>query len=80
EPRQTYWNLKKANWAKFKILTNEVLTDSLVMPNFEFSSRPFTLVVLKCASFCVPRGQQKKYTPFWNENLQKLKKDRDEAS
>ncbi|GFR11688.1 hypothetical protein TNCT_547411 [Trichonephila clavata] len=49
------------------------------MPNFEYSSRLFTLAVLKCASLCVPRGQQKKYTPFWNENLQKLKKDRDEA-
>ncbi|GFQ96443.1 uncharacterized protein TNCT_89181, partial [Trichonephila clavata] len=79
EPRRIYWNLKKANWAKFKNLTNEVLTDSLVIPNFEYSSILFTLSVLKCASLCVPRGQQKKYTPFWNENLQKLKKDRDEA-
>ncbi|GFR12480.1 hypothetical protein TNCT_374031 [Trichonephila clavata] len=49
------------------------------MPNFEYSSRIFTLAVLKCASLCVPGGQQKKYTPFWNENLQKLNKDRDEA-
>ncbi|GFQ67416.1 hypothetical protein TNCT_659791 [Trichonephila clavata] len=49
------------------------------MPNFEYSSRLFSLAVLKCASLCVQRGQQKKYTPFWNENLQKLKKDRDEA-
>ncbi|GFQ69228.1 hypothetical protein TNCT_660681 [Trichonephila clavata] len=71
EPRRTYWNLKKVNWAIFKNLTNEVLTDSLVMPNFEYSSRLFTLAVLKCASLCVPRGQQNKFTPFWNENLRK---------
>ncbi|GFR26036.1 hypothetical protein TNCT_189281 [Trichonephila clavata] len=49
------------------------------MPNSEYTSRLFTLDVLKCASLCVPRGQQKKYTPFWNENLQKLKKDSDGA-
>ncbi|GFQ97791.1 hypothetical protein TNCT_347801 [Trichonephila clavata] len=79
EPKRTYWNLKSANWAKFKNLTNEVLTDSLIMPNFEYSSRLFTLSALKCASFCIPREQQKKYNPFWDENLQKLKKDRDEA-
>ncbi|GFR14350.1 hypothetical protein TNCT_355711 [Trichonephila clavata] len=65
EPRRTYWNLKKANWTIFKNLTNEVLTDYLIMPNFEYTSRFFTLAVLKCASICVPRGQQKKYTPVW---------------
>ncbi|GFT57544.1 hypothetical protein NPIL_294081, partial [Nephila pilipes] len=31
------------------------------------------------ASPCVPRGQQKKYIPFWNENLRKLKEIREEA-
>ncbi|GFY37208.1 hypothetical protein TNIN_271051 [Trichonephila inaurata madagascariensis] len=37
----------------------------------------FTLPVKKCASLCIPRGQQKKYTPFWNENIRK--ENRDEA-
>ncbi|GFQ77481.1 hypothetical protein TNCT_399291 [Trichonephila clavata] len=61
EPRRTYWNLKKANWSKFKIISNEVLTDYLVMPNFEYSF--YTCCSKMYLSLC-PKRTAKEVYPF----------------
>ncbi|GFQ66482.1 putative RNA-directed DNA polymerase from transposon BS [Trichonephila clavata] len=39
----------------------------------------FTEIILACAVSCIPRGQRKKFSPFWNKELQTLKENRDKA-
>ncbi|GFQ85866.1 reverse transcriptase domain-containing protein [Trichonephila clavata] len=39
----------------------------------------FTEIILACAISCIPRGKRKKFSPFWNKELQTLKENRDKA-
>lgn len=55
------------------------MTKSLILPDPEHTSKRFIRAVLRCASLCIPSGQRKKFTPFWNDKLQKLKEERDKA-
>ncbi|KAG8196015.1 hypothetical protein JTE90_028985 [Oedothorax gibbosus] len=47
--------------------------------NVDRAIRIFTDIIMACVIKCIPRGQRKKYAPFWNKELQSLKKHRDEA-
>ncbi|GFQ87739.1 uncharacterized protein TNCT_143501 [Trichonephila clavata] len=38
-----------------------------------------TEIILACAISCIPRGQRKKFSPFWNKELQTLKENRDKT-
>ncbi|GFQ72556.1 uncharacterized protein TNCT_37381 [Trichonephila clavata] len=81
EPRFPHWNLKKENWTRYQELTDylvrEVMTDET--DNADRSVDKFTEIILACAISCIPRGQRKKFSPFWNKELQILKENRDKA-
>ncbi|GFQ78917.1 hypothetical protein TNCT_704431 [Trichonephila clavata] len=65
EPHFPHWNLKKANWTRYEELTDylvrEVMTD-----NTDRAADKFTEIILACVISCIPRGQRKKFSPFWN--------------
>ena len=71
EPCQIYWNLKRANWIYYKILTDEFMT-----PIFFSKSEMYLKTYYPFYTVCIPRGQQKKHTPFWDDYLQELKEDK----
>ena len=77
---KTPWNFRKAKWSEF---TNALETE-LEMKNFDFTqtcdqiSHLINNVVIHCAKKFVPSGKQRQYKPFWNEDLQKLKENRED--
>ncbi|GFR19322.1 hypothetical protein TNCT_625641 [Trichonephila clavata] len=81
EPRFPRWNLMKANWTRYQelmdYLVREVMTDET--DNTDRAVDKFTEIILACAILCIPRGQRKKFSPFWNKELQTLKENRDKA-
>lgn len=69
-PKRTpRWNFKKARWNEYKTMTNTLLGNILLHPIPEKAANQVTQVLLKCAHKCVPRGQVKKFKPFWNKTL-----------
>ncbi|GIX83322.1 hypothetical protein CEXT_148161 [Caerostris extrusa] len=62
---------KRVNWGTFsKFIDLHVKDLSL---DHDRSVDVFTRILLKYASTCIPRRLVKRYSPFWNSNLQDLK-------
>ena len=75
-PKLTRWNFKKANWAKYSLLSDAYLPADLVNANPDASTELFVKGLLRAANESIPKGQVKKYSPFWNCSLDRLKRDR----
>ena len=75
------WNFKRANWQKYKELTDKFCED--VGTNDDQSLNDivsaFTSAILKAASQSIPRGRRADYKPYWSSNLQKLHSQLTEA-
>lgn len=79
EATRTSWNFKKANWKTFNSSLEERITN---FPN-ELSPQEetgiFAKAILQSAKLSIPRGKVPKYKPFWNEDLEIIRKNRDRA-
>lgn len=73
------WNFKKGNWCNFSNFTNELVTDALKDDNPDKSTDRFINAVIQAAKKSIPRGQVKRYKPFWNATLTALKESRNKA-
>ena len=73
------WNFKKADWGQFCSISNNTITENLIDDNPDKSTDRFVNAVLLAAKRAVPRGQVKRYKPFWNAKLTELKANRDKA-
>ena len=69
--RKTFWNFKRANWQRFASITDVELS------KIEIENQPLDTTfseicssILKAATLSVPKGNYKKYRPFWNKDLQ----------
>lgn len=77
--RRPRWNFKKANWTKFKQLTNAHVTEDLIVGCPDKSNKAVVAAIIKCAQSSVPRGQVRKHRPFWSTKLTDLKRKRNKA-
>ena len=71
------WNFRKANWESFRNnLDAELdlpLIDSL---DEDEANTHITSAILNAAKSSIPRGSVRKYSPFWNAELEKSVADR----
>ena len=74
------WNYKKAKWRLFNHRTNELTKDIQVQGrDINNVVSEMNRMILKAAHECIPRGAQKDYKPYWNNQLQELQKDMEDA-
>ena len=71
--RTTKWNYKKANWAKFKELTDNPPTQN---ENMEKAYQEIIDSIMTASIQAIPRGRRKKYKPFWTPELERKVKHR----
>ena len=67
------WNYKKADWGKFKRLTDKF--SKSIKPadqNINRATTNFQKALLQAATESIPRGARKNYKPYWTEELQDL--------
>ena len=75
----TSLNFKKANWSKY----TEILESELYEHKINFKEYPDRLcdqinsIIINTARKCIPRGRQRNYKCFWNQNLTRLGNERD---
>ena len=78
--RRTRWNFKKANWDLFKEKTEESIKyDDLQNMSVDSLNDHITSAILDAAKSSIPRGCRANYKPFWNDKLEKVTKERNEA-
>ena len=65
------WNFRKANWAMFTDLTDN-LTDQLPDPSGKATDtyNAFTTMLSNAAKASIPRGRRGKYIPCWDEDCE----------
>ena len=70
--RRSRWNFRRANWTLFKTEV-DVLLDPVEINKLEVeeANSLITESILKASKSSIPRGCVKKYSPFWNDQLQK---------
>ncbi|XP_055893518.1 uncharacterized protein LOC129927644 [Biomphalaria glabrata] len=76
--KTTRWNYKKANWAAFSQETDTRLS-SIIETDINSTYTTIVSNILQAAKKYIPRGQVKKYKPFWTPELDKLVKERNMA-
>ena len=77
--RKTLWNFRKAKWTQYKSLTDQGLGQIDMSADMEEAYTEISKTILMAAKKSVPRGNRKKYSPFWNADLEKAVKDRRKA-
>ena len=66
------WNFRKADWDKFKLLTNKAtrILPPLDNTGLDIAYKAFCSMLTNAAKQSVPRGYQKNYIPCWDEECQ----------
>ena len=77
--RKPLWNFRKANWAQYKTLTDQRFRDIDMEADVEETYTQITKAILSSAKKCVPRGNRKRYSPFWNAEVEAAVKERRKA-
>ena len=84
-PEKTYrnrkprWNFKKANWIKYRIVSDDLLgkiTES--QDANKFNDEVVSAILNACAQ-SAPRGSRKFYKPFWNADIEAAVNNRNTA-
>ncbi|XP_066905174.1 uncharacterized protein [Halyomorpha halys] len=79
ELRESRWNLKRARWEDYRRYTNIMIKEDIRGPNVDQIAQTLTKIILICALRNILRGQVRKFKPYWNIELEKLKKGKDDA-
>ena len=78
--RRTRWNFKKANWELFRKTADDTINlDNLAVKSIDTINDEFTAAILNAAKKSIPRGCRNHYKPFWNEDLEKATKTKNET-
>ena len=78
--RRTLWNFKKANWKGYAAATDAMLGQLDVTEGSEDEvCQKIIDSILKAARQHIPRGNRKKFKPFWNKELEETVKLRRKA-
>lgn len=81
--QRNHWNFRKANWGKYKDLTNSTIFNVPQTNNIDSNWNNFANDILSAAKQSIPRGKVKKYTPFFShnsDNIEPLLKKREVLS
>ena len=73
--RRTRWNFRKANWSKYRDLSDQLLK-AINEEETDKYNEAFVKAVLRAATQCIPRGSVKHYKPFWTTTLEEAVKQR----
>ena len=76
EPRRSYWNFGKAKWNQYKADTDSVFENLPTEKPLEETYEEICTSILKCAKKNIPQGNQRKFKPFWNRELEAAVKER----
>ena len=68
---KTRWNFKKANWKKFKEVTDSLLDVPELPSKMDAANQMFIEAVQKGSHQSIPKGSRKKYKPFWTKEIEK---------
>ena len=74
--RTCHWNFKKANWALYKEETDKAFAMMTPDKPLDEAYKEICSTIMTSAKKTVPRGNQKKYKPFWNKQLEEAVKER----
>ena len=77
--RRTLWNFKKANWKDFQTLTNAALNDVNEDKCINTTYSKICDAIITSAKKTIPRGNRKKYKPFWTKELENATSERKKA-
>ena len=78
--RRSRWNFRKANWTNFKMQLDLLLDpEEISKLEVEEANSLITDSILRASISSIPRGCVKKYSPFWNDQLQKSVEKRQSA-
>ena len=70
--RRSRWNFRRANWNQYKTQVDLLLNPEEIRKlEVEEANSLITESILKASKSSIPRGCVKKYSPFWNDQLQK---------
>ena len=74
-----YWNFKRADWNKYRTELENKFIEHQEPEQPDHLNRNFCNVILATAKKFIPRGRINNFKPFWNSNLEELKRERDTA-
>ena len=77
--RKPMWNFRKAKWAQYKSHTNQKFKDIDMKEDVEKIYTEISKAILTSAKKCIPRGNRKRYRPFWNEEVELAVRERQKA-
>ena len=69
--RKPRWNFKKANWDKYKFISDELLGNINVGEDANNFNDEVVTSILDACTKSAPRGSRQFYKPFWNPNIEK---------
>ena len=76
ESRRCYWNFSKANWNLYRLDTDSEFEKLPTGKPLEETYKAICSSISKCAKKNIPQGNQRKYKPFWNNDLEAAVKER----
>ena len=79
QKRRTLWNFKRADWSSYRVIC---LTKLEKIDNTKDISTVYNEIsnaLLTAAKKTIPRGNRKRYKPFWNTDLERLVSERRQA-
>ena len=81
--QKTKWAFKKAKWDEYRAMVDEHISlwpDEMVdAQSVDKLNSALTYAFIKSAEKCIPRGLRTKVKAFWDDELEKLAKESDEA-
>ena len=76
------WNFQKANWSGYRLTSEEEFRKLNLETSTEDNNtieNKIRAIILEAAKKHIPRGNAKKYKPFWNQNIQEAVNKRKQA-
>ena len=77
--REPRWNYTKADWQEFRKKSDALLGDFNCNKDIDSQLTDFSKAILDAAADTIPRGNRKKFTLIWNEELQEAANKRKRA-
>ena len=80
QPQRTLrWNYKKANWVKFREISDKYLKSLQFGKDSNNNYRKVCDAIKYAAKQSIPRGHRHKYKPYWAEEIAELVTQRNQA-
>ena len=78
-PIRRSWNYKKANWELYQQKSESRLLEVCTTSSIDECYKDITTALMTSAKEAIPRGNPKKFRPYWDKELEQLTKARKKA-